>query len=278
MLSILWMCPCSAYHDGSAINRGLRRYTVIFNTFSQTMKIAILGYGKMGHAIEKAAQERGHSIGVVMDNEQDWAFKGGLLGNCDVALEFSTPATAVDNISRCIEADVPVVAGTTGWKEPQLLRTWTEGGGRLFMASNFSIGLNIMRKVSNYLAVIMDAYDDYDVCISETHHKDKKDAPSGTAITLAEEIVARLGRKRSWEAWEPHFDGDEPVDDILQIASIREGEEVGEHEVIYSGPMDSITLIHHATDRRCFAEGAVRAAEFLSKHPEAGVYTMDDMI
>ena len=238
------------------------------------MKLALSGYGKMGRAIEAIAQQRGHTIELVIDNETDWAAKGGLLQGCDVMMEFSTPATAVDNIRRAFGAGVAVVAGTTGWNAPDLMEQCRHGGGRLFRDSNFSIGLNIMRKVGIYLASVMNAHGEYDICISETHHCHKKDAPSGTAITLAEDVVSHLDRKTHWQAFEPK--GERPPES-LQVFSLRQGEVVGEHTVVYDCGLDSIALTHKAADRKVFAYGAVLAAEFVQQC-QPGVYSMTDLL
>lgn len=223
------------------------------------MKIALIGYGKMGHAIEALATERGHEVTVKIDRDDPWPSKI----EADVAIEFTTPATAVDNMLRCFEAGLPVVCGTTGWYADyeKVVSECKNRNGRLFTATNFSIGMNIMFALNERLAKLMRGREDYKVSISETHHIHKLDAPSGTAITLQEQIVESGKRKA----------------DSIPIASYREGEVPGTHTVVYDSEIDTITLTHEAHSRKGLALGAVLAAEFLA-NADAGIYTMKDIL
>ena len=240
------------------------------------MKIALLGYGKMGKSIEATAVERGHTIGVTIDDEDDWMDKLEELRECDMAIEFSTPDTAVDNIMKCFNLNMPVVVGTTGWYDQleSVVHDCQQRQQALFVASNFSIGMNIMFELNRRLADMMDQRPEYDVTISETHHIHKLDAPSGTAVTLANDILERVERKEEWQLVKSTSHDEEPS--ALTITSIREGEVPGIHEVVYDSPVDTLTLRHSAKSRKGLALGAVLAAEFLEgKH---GYYTMQEML
>lgn len=223
------------------------------------MKIALLGYGKMGKAVEALALERGHSVGVTIDDEDDWMGKIESLRECDVAVEFSTPATVVGNIMRCFDMGMPVVVGTTGWYDQleSVVHDCQQREQALFVASNFSIGMNIMFELNRRLAQLMDGREEYAASITETHHVHKLDAPSGTAISLANDMKEELGR-------------------TVPITSIREGEVPGIHEVVYDSDIDTLTLRHSAKSRKGLALGAVLAAEFLEG--KKGYYTMRDML
>lgn len=237
------------------------------------MKIALLGYGKMGKAIEAIAKDRGHVIGVTIDNEDEWLQRMDLLRSCDLAIDFSFPTTVVGNIKRCFDLGMPIVVGTTGWYDQldTLVSECRQSGQSLFVASNFSIGMNIMFDLNRRLAKLMNGYD-YDVSISETHHIHKLDAPSGTAITLANDIIYELDRKDSWQlSTTPGIDGH-----AIPITSIREGEVPGIHEVVYDNEIDTITLSHSAKSRKGLALGAVLAAEYL--FGKKGYYTMRDLL
>lgn len=223
------------------------------------MKIALLGYGKMGKAIEALAQERGHSVGVTIDCEGDWAERLEDLRDCDVAIDFSTPSTAVDNIMRCFNIDMPIVVGTTGWYDQleSVVHDCQQRGQALFVASNFSIGMNIMFDLNRRLAQLMSRHPEYSATITETHHIHKLDAPSGTAVTLSNDMKEELHR-------------------TIPIKSIREGEVPGIHEVVYDSDIDTITLVHSAKNRKGLALGAILAAEYLEG--KKGYYTMGDML
>lgn len=224
------------------------------------MKIAIIGYGKMGHAIEELAKERGHEVVYTIDNDSQWPTTNDR--KADVAIEFSTPATAVENIHRCWQLRLPVVCGTTGWNaQYESIREECIGGNHtLFTASNFSIGMNIMFALNERLAELMQGRSEYRVSISETHHIHKLDAPSGTALTLREQIVERGERK----------------EENVPIESFREGEVPGTHTVTYDSEIDTLTLTHEAHSRKGLALGALLAAEWVvGKH---GVFTMKDLL
>ena len=222
------------------------------------MKLAIIGYGKMGHAIEELALQRGHSVACTVDVGGRWP----VAGEADVAIEFSTPATAVDNIRHCWQLGLPVVCGTTGWNTQYeaLKAECLAGGHTLFTASNFSIGMNIMFALNERLAELMRGRDDYQVSIAETHHIHKLDAPSGTALSLQRQIVERGKRQ----------------EDDVPIESYRVGEVPGTHTVVYDSEIDTLTLTHEAHSRKGLALGALLAAEWVVG--KKGVFTMKDML
>ncbi len=236
------------------------------------MNAAIIGYGKMGREIERLLIERGHTVGLVIDVDNRSELDAAHLHGIDVALEFTTPATAYGNIRACIDAGTPVVSGTTGWTErlEELKTRCAERGGAFFYASNYSLGVNLLFRLNRQLAEMIGRVGGYDVRIEEVHHIQKKDAPSGTAITLAEEVIDRIGSKTRWVN-RPAADPSE-----LAIASIREGTVPGIHTVTYSSEDDVLTLRHEILNRRTLALGAVVAAEFLNG--KQGVYTMDDLL
>jgi 4-hydroxy-tetrahydrodipicolinate reductase len=237
------------------------------------MKIALIGYGKMGQTIERIALNRRHEIvsKIDIDNQEDFA--SSAFKSADVAIEFTTPATAFGNYLKCFAAGLPVVSGTTGWTSRlNEIKTLCETDGRTFFyASNFSIGVNIFFALNKYLARIMNGFPNYDVNMSEIHHIHKLDAPSGTAITLAEDIIYNLERKKQWKlAEEAHGDSD------LLITALREDEAPGIHEVCYTSDVDAITIKHHAVSREGFAFGAVLAAEFAAGRK--GFLRMKDLL
>jgi 4-hydroxy-tetrahydrodipicolinate reductase len=237
------------------------------------MKFALIGYGKMGKAIERIALERGHTIVSVIDVENKRDFASGAFRSADVAIEFTTPETAVDNYMQCFAAGIPVVSGTTGWlSHLEEIRRYCAGGKHTFFyASNFSIGVNIFFALNRYLAKIMNRFPEYEVSLTEAHHIHKADAPSGTAITLAEGIIENIDRKKRWKlADEIELSTD------LCIQSIREGETPGRHEISYESGTDYISICHNAKDRRGFALGAVVAAEFTAGRQ--GFLGMNDML
>lgn len=236
------------------------------------MKIALIGYGKMGHEIEKIALDRGHEIVSIIDMENVGDFDSETFRSADVAIEFTRPEVAIGNLSRCFEAQVPVVCGTTGWaaQMAEVKKEMTNKNGTLFWSSNFSLGVNIFFAVNRYLAKIMNHYPDYNVGMVEVHHTQKLDAPSGTAITLAEDILAGLDRKSKWVK-EVEIHPDE-----LAIVSKREGAVPGIHEVVYTSDMDTVSIKHAAKTRRGFALGAVLAAEFTAG--KKGFLSMNDLL
>lgn len=236
------------------------------------MKIALIGYGKMGHEIEKISIERGHTIVSIIDVNTTSNFDSPEFKSADVAIEFSMPSSALDNYRKCFAARVPVVAGTTGWLEhlDEVKKACAEDGQTFFYASNYSLGVNIFFVLNKYLAKIMNDYPAYDLRMEETHHIHKLDAPSGTAITLAEGIMKNLDRKDRWV-----LENEEKNTD-LAIHCIREGEVPGIHEITYESEADIISIKHDAKNRKGFALGAVLAAEFTKD--KKGFLGMDDML
>lgn len=235
------------------------------------MKLALIGYGKMGRTIEKIALSRGHKIVSIIDVDNQNDFTSEVFKSADVAIEFTMPTVAIQNYRKAFEAHVPVVSGTTGWLEhlPEI-KNACENGATFFYASNFSLGVNIFFAVNKYLGKIMKGFPSYQVKIEETHHIHKLDAPSGTAITLAEDIIKTIGRKNKWTG------NQDAKDDEIEIKSIREGEIPGIHTVIYESDVDTIKITHDAKSRAGFALGAVIAAEFTCG--KKGFLTMQDML
>lgn len=235
------------------------------------MNIALIGYGKMGKTIEQIALNRGHQIVSIIDIDNRKDFYSENFKKADVAIEFTTPATAYDNYLQCFEANVPVVSGTTGWLNhlKEIKKKCTEEGKTFFYASNFSIGVNIFFAVNKYLAGLMNNFPDYDVKMTEIHHIHKLDAPSGTAITLAEGIIEQIDRKNNWKLGRV----DQPAE--FPIHAIREGEVPGIHEIVYESEVDYISIKHDAKSRTGFALGAVVAAEFTAG--KTGFLGMEDL-
>lgn len=236
------------------------------------MKIALIGYGKMGHEIEKIAIERGHTIVSVIDKDNASDFDSPEFKSADVAIEFSMPASAFANYQKCFAANVPVVAGTTGWLDhlDDVKQICANEDKTFFYASNYSIGVNIFFALNKHLAKIMNNYPDYNVKMEEIHHIHKLDAPSGTAITLAEGVIGNIDRKDRW-----NLETEDRISD-LAIHCIREGEVPGIHEVIYESAVDTISIKHDAKSRKGFALGAVVAAEFTKG--KKGFLGMNDML
>ena len=245
----------------------------------------------MGKEVEQVSLQRRHEIVLKIDEHNSSSITKDDLKKCDVAIEFSTPATAISNMMRCFEAGIPVVVGTTGWYDrlEKVKKVCDEMDGCLFYASNFSIGVNIFFKVNEQLAKMMNAYSDYDVFVEEVHHIHKLDAPSGTAITLANNIINNLKRKSKWQtitrnekqrSGEAANNSDSPnprlSDSDLLITSKRIDEVPGTHTVKYHSAIDDIEIIHKAHNRKGFAIGAVLAAEFANG--KKGVFGMDDLM
>jgi len=222
------------------------------------MKIALIGYGKMGKTIERIAKERGHEIVCIIDANNNDDFESKAFATADVAIEFTAPTVAIDNYRRSWKAGVPIVSGTTGWKDqlPEIKKEIAINGSTLFWTSNFSLGVNIFFELNRHLATIMNQFPDYNVSITETHHIHKLDAPSGTAITLAEGIIEKLNRKENWTL------NKNSANNEIAIKAIREGEVPGTHTVSYDSSADTIILTHEAKSREGLALGAVVAAEF----------------
>ena len=249
------------------------------------MKIALIGYGKMGRMIEQIARGRGHEIVCIIDVDNQQDFDSEAFKSADVAIEFTNPTAAYGNYLKAFSHNVKVVSGSTGWMKDHgddVKRMCSaEGGQTLFWASNFSVGVAIFSAVNRYLAKIMNGFPQYDVRMEETHHIHKLDAPSGTAITLAEEIISDVDRKKQWvKGVQRNADGtvegtNEVAADELAIESIRRGEVPGIHSVIYDSDADCITITHYAHSRKGFAMGAVLAAEYTADH--SGLLTISDM-
>ena len=222
------------------------------------MKIALIGYGKMGKAIESIAVNKGHEIVLKIDIQNNQDFTEAAIQKADVAIEFTGPHSAFENVKKCVTWGVPVVSGSTGW-----LHQWDEiknlceaKSGTIIYSSNYSIGVNLFFELNKQLAQLMEPYNSYDVSMTEVHHTEKKDAPSGTAISLAEQILANLGRKNKW------VNAASANSNELVIQSERIDPAPGTHMVKYSSEVDDIEIIHTAHTRGGFASGAVLAAEF----------------
>ncbi|OUP11286.1 4-hydroxy-tetrahydrodipicolinate reductase [Mediterranea sp. An20] len=248
------------------------------------MKIALIGYGKMGREIERIARSRGHEIVCIIDLDNQNDFTSEAFRSADVAIEFTNPQAAYGNYLRAFEAGVKVVSGSTGWLKghgDDVRRLCTDEGKTLFWASNFSLGVAIFSAVNKYLARIMNQFPEYDVAMEETHHIHKLDAPSGTAITLAEGIIENLDRKTRWvkgtlQAPDGTVTGTtQCAPDELPVSAIRRDEVPGIHSIRYDSAADSITITHDAKNRSGFALGAVLAAEYTAQH--TGLLTMEDL-
>jgi 4-hydroxy-tetrahydrodipicolinate reductase len=236
------------------------------------MKIALLGYGKMGQEIEKLAIKRGHEIVLILNHIEDWESEGHRLNEADVAIDFSTPDSIVDNIYHCFDAGLPIVTGTTGWHEEneKIQQDCAERNQTLFYSPNFSVGVNLFFELNRYLANLMSRWGEYEISIEETHHIHKQDAPSGTAIVLANDIIRNSERKEKWV--------NEPVEnpEELSIKSYRTENVPGTHQVKYESDDDSISIIHSAKSRKGFALGAIMAAEWLPG--KKGYFEMKDLL
>ncbi len=235
------------------------------------MNIALLGYGKMGKEIEAIAIQRGHNIVLKVDETNASTYTNDDLKKAGVAIEFSTPHTVIANIKRCFENQVPIVVGTTGWYDhfKEIEAECQQKNGTLFHATNFSLGVNLFFKVNTYLAELMNKYNNYEVAMEEIHHIHKLDKPSGTAISLANQIIDKVDRKISWSITD-----NKP--ETLFIKDVREGEVPGTHIIKYASEVDDIEIMHKAHNRKGFALGAVIAAEFVSQ--KKGIFTMADLI
>lgn len=248
------------------------------------MKIALIGYGKMGKMIEQIAISRGHEIVSIIDIDNRDDFDSPQFASADVAIEFTAPNAAYDNYLRAFSHNIKVVSGSTGWMtahKEDVEKLCSEGGQTLFWASNFSIGVAIFSAVNRYLSKIMNGFPQYDVAMEEVHHIHKLDAPSGTAITLAEEIIANIDRKDTWKKGillspDGNVEGEsDATPNELRIDSIRRDEVPGIHSITYDSEADRITITHDAHSRKGFALGAVLAAEYTYGHE--GLLTISDM-
>jgi 4-hydroxy-tetrahydrodipicolinate reductase len=236
------------------------------------MKIALIGYGKMGKAIESIALNKGHEIVLKIDIQNNQDFTEAAIQKADVAIEFTGPHSAFENVKKCIAWGVPVVSGSTGWLDQWAVikNLCEEKNGTLIYSSNYSIGVNLFFELNKQLAQLMQPYNSYDVSMTEVHHTEKKDAPSGTAISLAEQILAQIGRKNKW------VNAASEISNELVIQSERIDPAPGTHMVKYSSEVDDIEIIHTAHTRIGFASGAVLAAEFAFE--KKGIFTMKDVL
>ena len=236
------------------------------------MNIALIGYGKMGKAIEEIALERGHKIVLKINDENLDDFTKENVMKADTAMEFSGPHCAYDNIKGIIDFGVPVVSGSTGWTEKinEINKFCKDKNGGFLYASNFSVGVNIFFELNKKLAMLMAPHADYSISLEEIHHTQKIDAPSGTAITLAEQILEQIKQKKKWVNQE----SSDPSE--LPIISKREDPAPGTHSIKYSSPIDDIEIIHTAHNRKGFAWGAVLAAEFIKN--KKGIFSMKDVL
>lgn len=237
------------------------------------LKVTLIGYGKMGKAVAGMLRSRQHQIATIIDHEDDWDIKRDQLAESDVAIEFTTPEAAPDNVMRCFKLDVPVVTGTTGWldKMTPTVNYCKKHEHTLFYASNFSIGVNIFFELNARLAGMLAGAEGYKPAISETHHTQKLDAPSGTAITLAKDIISRRDNLSKWGNADEHLEAN-----ALPIKSHRVDKVTGTHVVTYDSLIDSIEIKHTAHNRSGFAEGAVLAAEWV--HDKRGVFGMKHLL
>lgn len=234
------------------------------------MKIVVLGYGRMGHEVEQVAVSRGHEILHRIDTEEEWNQHKENISKCDVVIEFSTPATVTANINKCFDINIPVVVGTTGWYDSldEIKKRCGNEGHSLFYAPNFSIGMNFVFGLNKQMARFAQQFD-YKLEITETHHIHKLDKPSGTAMKLADDIIAN---NSNYDGWKLDIDKDK----TLRVNAIRKGEIFGIHEITAESACDRISLSHEAFSRKGFATGAVIAAEFLKD--KKGVFTMEDLL
>ncbi len=233
------------------------------------MKITLIGYGKMGRLVEKKAKERNHIITNILDS-QDWSLEN--LKGCDMAIDFSTPDSVINNIRKSFEMGIPIIVGTTGWnKHIEKVKDWCKNyNGAILTASNFSLGVNVFFEINRHLSKIMNNYPSYNIHLNETHHVEKQDSPSGTAITTAEIILSYIDKYKNWDI------SNSKSENIIPIIAKRESDVYGIHEVVYENFIDEIKVSHKAKNREGFALGALIAAEFLLD--KKGFYTMEDVL
>lgn len=236
------------------------------------MKIALIGYGKMGKAIEEVALQKGHDITLKIDIDNAKDLIPSNLAGADVAIEFTGPDSAFENLMKCLESGLPVVCGSTGWlnKWHELKTFCQQQNGALVYASNYSVGVNIFFEVNKRLAELMASHPSYQINLEEIHHTQKKDAPSGTAVSLAEQILEKISWKKRWV----NHSSDDPEE--LEILSKRVDPAPGTHKVAYHTSIEDIAIIHTAHDRTGFATGAVMAAEFI--YDKKGIFGMKDVL
>lgn len=236
------------------------------------MKIALVGYGKMGRAIEEIALQKGHEIVLKIDVDNAADLNSENIAKADVAIEFTSPHSAFDNIMKLLEYKIPVVCGSTGWldKLEAVEEYCLQQQGAFLYSSNYSVGVNIFFEVNKRLAALMNNQPSYEVSMTEIHHTEKKDAPSGTAVTLADQVMQQIPRIKKWV----NYASNNPEE--LEIISERVDPAPGTHSVLYSSPIDDIEIIHTAHNRTGFATGAILAAEFIMG--KKGIYSMKDVL
>jgi 4-hydroxy-tetrahydrodipicolinate reductase len=237
------------------------------------VRIALLGYGRMGREIESVAEEQGHYIVLRTDINNSSDFNEETASGCDVAIEFTGPEAAADTVIRALGYGIPVVSGSTGWmsRYDEVVNICRSKNGSFIHSSNYSIGVNVLFRLNTELARILSVLPGYSVSIEETHHVRKIDAPSGTALSLASGIIAGNERYKGWQKDDEHTEADK-----IPVRSVREGDVTGIHSVYWRSESDIISLRHEALNRRGFAEGAIKAAEYVSSHK--GVFTMRDVL
>jgi 4-hydroxy-tetrahydrodipicolinate reductase len=248
------------------------RWFIIFSHSIKNMKIGLLGYGKMGKIIEQIALQRGHEIIAKIDINNRHELDKITKETVDVIIEFSSPESAYENLKFCMSRGIPTVCGTTGWLgyRHEIEKMCLDNSGAFFYSSNYSIGVNLFFKLNKMLAKLMNPQKQYSLTTSEIHHTEKKDAPSGTAITIAEGLIENLDGKTKW------VNNELAAADEVPIWSAREGKVPGTHIVKYISDVDQIEIIHQAHSRQGFAEGAVIAAEFLTD--KKGIFSMEDLL
>ena len=235
------------------------------------MRIALIGYGKMGKEIEQIARNRGHEIGLIIDQDNQNDLNSDKLKDIDVAIEFTNPESAYENYQICFEANVPVVSGTTGWLDKiDLVKEKCNAGSGFFYASNFSLGVNLFFELNKKLSKLMAPFEEYNADMEEIHHIHKLDSPSGTAITLAEGIIENHPKKDKW------IEATSMKEDEISILAKRHGAVPGTHSITWHSEVDEITIQHLAYSRKGFALGAVLAAEFMPK--KQGFFGMKDLL
>ena len=235
------------------------------------MNIALIGYGKMGKEIEQIAVSRGHSVNLIIDKNNLADLNSKSLQSIDIAIEFTTPESAISNYKTCLENNTPIISGTTGWldKFEEITEFCNNNNGTFFYASNFSLGVNIFFELNNHLSKIMNNYQNYNIDIEEIHHTQKLDKPSGTAISLADIIINNLDKKDSWSL-------NKSSEKEIKIDALREENVPGTHKISYFSEIDKIELTHTAFNRKGFALGAVLAAEFAKNNK--GMLSMKDLL
>lgn len=240
---------------------------------NKPIKIAIIGYGKMGHEIEKYAPTAGCEVIAIVDQSQHWKTHHDQLKQADVAIEFTSPEVVTDNLKKLMDMQVPVVTGTTGWMQhlEDIKHYCSKSNGSVFYASNFSIGVNLFFALNRYLAELMSPYPEYNITLDETHHTQKLDAPSGTALSMLDDVIRIHPSVENWK-----FANQQPGKNEIAVTAHRIEGVTGTHQLTYASDIDSISIEHKANNREGFAKGALMAARWL--HDKKGVFTMNDLL